>query len=205
MPPAPHIAILVMAAGQSLRMGCDKLLLRQATGQTLLEDRISVAIATGHPVYVALGDHARDRHHITRASGANPVLCADAELGMGHCMAQAVATLPARLDAILVLLADMPAITTEDINRVCSSFDGKHVIRGAEPDGTAGHPVLFPAQMRPQLEALCGDTGAKEVVKTSPARLVHLPRRHATTDIDRQTDWDSWQQAQGRANGDREP
>ncbi|PKP79286.1 MAG: nucleotidyltransferase family protein, partial [Alphaproteobacteria bacterium HGW-Alphaproteobacteria-2] len=94
---------------------------------------------------------------------------------------------------VLVLPADMPEITTEDLRAVAAAFDGAHVLRGAGADGTPGHPVLFPAAALPALAALSGERGARDLA--AGARLVTLPGRHALTDLDTPEDWADWRAA----------
>ncbi|MFN5826754.1 MAG: nucleotidyltransferase family protein, partial [Rhodobacterales bacterium] len=67
------------------------------------------------------------------------------------------------------------------------------------PDGTPGHPVLFPVWALADLAALTGDSGARDLLQTYRNRteLVALPARHAVTDLDTPEDWAAWRGAQG--------
>lgn len=192
MRPAPKLAILILAAGRSTRMGRDKLLMRGPDGDTLLEGRLRVASATPYPVFVALDPDNRTRQEAVKAWKARAVICPDAKLGMGHSLAQAVAQLPKDLDGLVILLGDMPEITTSDILLIGENHAPDHVVRGCDDALRPGHPVLIPAVMFSRIMALSTDRGAKEILKQMPIVHVKLPGNHATADIDTPQDWTRW-------------
>lgn len=192
MSQATSLAVLIMAAGQSRRMGRDKLLLRGRDGAPLLADRIDTALATGRPVFVALPDQDTDRLKIVRATKATPLFCPNASLGMGHSLSDAIGMLPLDLDGVLIMLADMPALTTRDINQVCAAFGPDCILRGGTQNLTPGHPVLVPARFLSKLDVLQGDQGAQNTLKDVPTRIVPLPDDHAAFDIDTGEDWQLW-------------
>lgn len=189
----PHI--LILAAGASSRMrGADKLL-EVVDGEPLLRRVARMALATGWPVSVVLTQgHAARRAALDRL-GVAQITAANAAEGMAASLVAGVQALP-RGVAVLLVLADLPLIETADLNAViaASAADPACVWRGADPDGTAGHPVLFPADLRGELLGLTGDEGARAVLKTHAARvrLVPLPQGHATTDLDTPEAWAAW-------------
>lgn len=189
------IHILILAAGLSSRMrGGDKLL-EQVDGQPLLRQVCQSALATGCPVTVALPlDRPKRQDAIADLPvAAIPVM--NAHQGMAASLVTGVAALPDHA-AILLLLADLPEITATDLQTVLaeSRLYPNAILRGAAADGTAGHPVLFPADLRDELLTLKGDEGARSVLfhHANRMRLVPLPDRHATTDLDTPEDWAAW-------------
>jgi hypothetical protein len=83
-------------------------------------------------------------------------------------MAASIVTGVAGLDTpVLVMLADMPDVTAADLHLMMSlsAQAPDAILRAATEDGRPGHPVLFPADLLPELAALTGDTGAREVLK----------------------------------------
>ncbi|MDE9449051.1 nucleotidyltransferase family protein [Aliiroseovarius sp. Z3] len=187
----PSLAVLIMAAGQSQRMGRDKLLLCGSDGITLLAHRIDTAIQTGHRVFVALPPGDTRRLDVVSRTEATPIPCPNAHLGMGHSLSDAIKMLPS-CDGVLILLADMPALTSDDLRNVSAGYDPDWVIRGGAQDLAPGHPVLIPARFLDRLETLEGDQGARNLLKSLPTRIVPLPQDHASFDIDTQEDWQSW-------------
>ncbi|MCI2393675.1 nucleotidyltransferase family protein [Aliiroseovarius sediminis] len=191
MDPAPNLAVLVMAAGQSRRMGRDKLLLPARDGRPLLEHRIRAAQRTGHRVFVALPPDAQERQQVVYNLDATPLICTDAALGLGHSLSQATGQLPKGVAGVLIVLGDMPALTGDDLVAVCTRFDPKRILRGAGGDAP-GHPVLIPARFLNRLKSLSGDQGALHALKDAPTGLVPLSGDHACFDVDTPDDWKMW-------------
>lgn len=198
--PAPSTAILVLAAGASRRMrGRDKLL-EPVAGEPLLRATVRKARATGCPVHVALPDAAHPRAACLAGLGAVPVWVPDAAEGMAASLRAGVAALP-QAERIMIMLADMPEITTGDLAALIAAArdgaDGTLIWRGASADGRPGHPIVFDAALRPRFAALSGDTGGASILAAcrDAVRLVPLPGAHATCDLDTPEDWAAWRAA----------
>ena len=195
----PPLALLLLAAGKSTRMGdTDKLLLPVA-GKTLLERTAEIAMASGHPLYVTLSPERPARATVLRGMALKTVVVADAAEGIGASLRGGVAAIPED-HAILVMLADLPDLSTADLERVIAQWQLQphRIHRGGNGIAKPGHPVIFPPALRPALLALKGDQGAKEVIsqaEESPI-IVLLPANNALRDIDTPEDWARWQQSQ---------
>jgi len=192
----PHI--LLLAAGSSSRMrGGDKLL-EQVAGRPLLASVAQAAIGTGVPVTVALPPDRPARAAALEGLALRQVTVPDAKDGMAQSLKAGLAAIPAAA-GVMLLLADLPEITTQDLRRIldCWQEEPQAILRGAAADGTPGHPVCFPPDLRDDLMTLKGDEGAKSVLVRHRARLrlVPLPGRHATTDLDTPEDWAAWRAA----------
>jgi CTP:molybdopterin cytidylyltransferase MocA len=189
-------AILLLAAGASSRMrGADKLL-KTVGGRPLLARMAERALATGHPVFVTLPEGGGPRRAALEGLNVTPVAVADAECGMSASIRAGIGAVAPDTPAALIMLADMPEITTADLDALlAASARAGHgrIIRATGEDGTPGHPVLFPARLFPALKALQGDRGARTLVKREEPVLVPLPGRHALTDLDTPEDWQAWQ------------
>lgn len=193
-----HIPIIILAAGQSSRMrGADKLL-QDVDGQPLLQRIAKVArAATDAEVLVALPLMPHDRWAVVENCGVKGLEVADASEGMNASLRRVIKALPDLPNAIMVLLADLPELTTNDITTVLKSAknDKDYLIwRGTSDAGIPGHPVVFSATLLPQLRALTGDSGAQSVVRENSdhVRLVPLPGTHATLDLDTPEEWANW-------------
>lgn len=191
--------ILVLAGGSSRRMrGRDKLL-EEVDGEPLLARQARAARGTGARTLVALPPGAEGRRAALRGIGVETVTVPDAAEGMGHSLSAAVRAVPAGRD-VLVVLADMPEIGTTEMARMleeAAAHPGA-VLRATSADGRPGHPVLFPARLRPRLLALSGDTGARDILKGETLRKVALPGEAALTDLDTPEAWDAWRAARAR-------
>lgn len=198
MTAAADPVILILAAGASSRMrGADKLL-EPVADQPLLARTAAAAQATGLPCLVVLPPDRPARLAALAAAGVAHVIAADAGLGMAESLKAGVAALP-QDRAIMLLLADLPEITTEDLTRIAAAHRAtpEAILRGASATGAPGHPVLFPARYRADLLTLAGDEGARSILARHRdlVRLIPLPGRHATTDLDTPEDWAAWRAA----------
>ncbi len=193
---ADPVAILILAAGASSRMrGADKLL-QPVDGRPLLAERAAAARTTGAPVFVALParDAAPERWRAVDGLGVTCLEVSDAASGMAASLRAGVGALPDQTAGVVILLADMPEITSDDLAALIAGADGATILRGAGADGTPGHPVLFPARDFAALRALDGDRGARDLLRRERGRvrLVPLPGAHALTDLDTPEDWARW-------------
>lgn len=191
--------ILILAAGASSRMrGGDKLL-EQVAGEAQLARIARAALATGLTVHVALPPDRPDRRAVLADLAIRPVTVPDPAKGMAESLKAGLATLPPGA-AVMLLLADLPEITAADLTSLHALWQAEPeaILRGAAQDGTPGHPVCFPPDLRDDLMMLQGDEGARAVLVRHRARLrlIPLPDRHATTDLDTPEDWAAWRAAQ---------
>jgi len=189
------IAILILAAGTSSRMeGRDKLL-ELIKGQDLLSRVTEQACATGFSVFVTLGTDAKKRAQAIANAPVTIIPVADASQGMSVSLKAGIRSLPPGLNGVLIMLADMPEITTDDLSILLTHFaevGAKRVVRGTDETGHPGHPVILPARLFNRVGRLSGDQGARELLMRENVSLVQLPRGHATTDLDTPEDWISW-------------
>ncbi|MFD3189601.1 NTP transferase domain-containing protein [Sedimentitalea sp. HM32M-2] len=203
--PDADIPIIVLAAGASRRMrGIDKLML-PVDGRPLLRRQVDLARAvTSGPVIVTLPPPPHARYGALAGSGATAVPVADAEEGMNAALRAGFAALPGSSRAAMLLLADLPDLSEDDLRNVLHSVDLNSdflVWRGATQDGEPGHPVVFAAPLFARIARLSGDSGGREVVAAAGNRvaLIRLPGRHARRDLDTPEDWARWRAAHQNA------
>lgn len=187
--------ILLLAAGRATRMrGADKMQ-EPVPGpfgdQPLLTAMARRCLRAG-PTRVVLGPGQAARRALLEGLEVE-VLEAPEGAGMAASIVAGVAGLDT---SVLVVLADMPDVTAADLHLLIalSGQAPDAILRAAAEDGTPGHPVLFPADLLPELAALTGDTGAREVLKRHEDRvhLVPLEGARALMDLDTPEDWDAW-------------
>lgn len=186
----PHI--LILAAGASSRMAPRDKLLEKIDGQPLITRSLRIALATGLPVTMALPPDRPDRWQAVEGLGGDRITVVQAHVGMAESLKAGLAAIPA--DApVLLLLADLPELETTDLLAVAAQ-DATLIQRGATQSGQPGHPVLLPVWLRPELEMLTGDQGARDLFQRHKdrLRLVPLPANRALTDLDTPEDWAGW-------------
>ncbi len=194
----PDLPILILAAGASSRMqGRDKLLER-VDGVPLLarQARLARAASCGE-ILVALPPRPHPRYRVLEGMEVTPVPVAGAAEGMNASLRTVFAALPPKAPCAMVLLADLPALQTDDLLQVIEAVDLKTenlIWRGATQDGKPGHPIVFKADLFAQIAQLQGDSGGREVVATASGKvaLVPLEGNRARLDLDTPEDWDNW-------------
>lgn len=190
--------IVLLAAGRSSRMrGRDKLL-EEIDGQPLLRLMGSRAVKAGVPVRVVLGPDQVTRRAALEGLAIEIVEATDSD-GMAASIRAGVAGLEG---PVLLALADMPAITAQDMYLMVSlgAQAPQAILQAATRDGRPGHPVLFPADFLPDLARLQGDGGAKSILTAAGARrhLLPLADDRALIDLDTPEDWAAWRAARKR-------
>ena len=190
-------AILILAAGASSRMrGGDKLLERVA-GHPLLRVMLERAVtAADGPVLCTLPAPDHPRAACLEGLAVQAVLVPDSAAGMSASIRAGVTAVPQDCSAVMVLPADMPEVTADDIALMLSEHAAQPgvILRAMDRDGVPGHPVIFPADLFPALRAVDGDRGARDVLQVHADRIrrVALPDHHATTDLDTPEAWADW-------------
>ena len=185
---------LLLAAGASSRMrGRDKLL-EEVNGEPLLRLMAKQAISCSDSVFVTLPYEDRKRRAVLSGLDIVIVDVAKSSLGMSESIKCGIKAAQA-CDAVMILPADMPEITAEDMMqlwRVTEQSAEQQIIRATSENGQAGHPVIFRRNHFDELVQLEGDSGAKAVVERHGFLPVALDAAHALTDLDTPEDWENW-------------
>lgn len=186
------LLILILAAGSSSRMrGGDKLL-EQVAGEPQLRRIARRALASGCPVRVVLPPDRPLRAAALQGLGLDQKTATDAAEGMAASLRAGAAGWHG---ALMILPADMPEIDTQMIVQMVDlhTENQELILRGAS-HGRAGHPVILPADLLPELAQLSGDEGARSLIARhkNRLRLVDLPGAAALTDLDTPEDWAAW-------------
>ena len=178
---------LILAAGRGSRFGGDLKQLADIAGETMLQRAVGLAQAvTPERVSVVLGyEHEKLRLLVKSAhTFVNP----NWQTGIGGSIAFGVASLPASASAVLIYLCDQVALSEADLKRLCTTFeDEKSRITCAAYAGGFGVPAIFPRAYFPQLIALEGDSGAKQLLHANP--VISIPLEAAAIDIDTYEQW----------------
>lgn len=169
--PACQAAGIILAAGESSRMGRDKALLPYA-GSTFVEHLLSLYLPRVSPVVVVLGHHADEiRSRLGERSGLRFAINTAYRSGQLSSLQAGIRALHPETAAALVTLVDHPGVAGETLDRLLAS-PGPLVIPVYR--GRRGHPVLFSRPLLDELLALPADGSAKAVVRSHLAEAVQL-------------------------------
>ena len=192
----PEIGIIILAAGESIRLGKPKQLL-EYEGKSLLRRSVEAALECEcEKVVVVLGFKAEE---LAKEVGDLPVNIARND-NWAEGISSSIKTGLARLletnpdiGAVVIMLCDQPFVNEKTIRSLVDTFQarGKPIV-AAEYDGVVGVPALFDREMFDELLKLDGDTGARAVIRRSVGdNVATVPAPEAAFDVDTPADLNS--------------
>jgi molybdenum cofactor cytidylyltransferase len=174
-------------------MGRPKQLL-EFCGQTLLKRAASVALEAGcRPVIVVTGAHAEASRKALHGLDVCEVENKQWESGIGSSVCvgvEAVVAAAPRISAIVLMLCDQPFVAREIIAGLVAVHrkTGCGII-ASQYGGSYGVPALFSRKYFPELTALKGTAGAKQVIQKHLAKVHLLPFPEGEIDVDTPDDF----------------
>ena len=165
------VAGVILAAGESRRMGSPKALLRYRE-ESFLDTVIGLFTARCAPVIVVLGAHAQQiRQHTARP--ATFVLNPDYQRGQTTSMQCALRAVPPDADGVLFTLVDHPSVAPATLDALlapASSHLPRPLLRVPRYGGQRGHPIWFAPTLIPEFLALPHDAAARDIVRAHAAQ-----------------------------------
>ena len=161
------IAALILAAGESSRMGRDKATLGYGSS-TFLETIVKALGAAGlERVAVVLGHHAEEIRQAMNLGAAEVVINRNYRRGQTSSLQAGLKALKRPgLEAVVVCLADHPAVSSETLRRLVDSFrESRAPVVIPTYQGRRGHPVVMARELFEELDSLGPDAGANTVVR----------------------------------------
>lgn len=171
---APVEAIL-LAAGESRRMGYPKPLLRLGS-RTFIEVLAAAILQSTARLIVVVGAHAGAvRHAVPVDPRIAVVENPDYLRGQLSSIKAALPHVSPEAGGALVHLADHPMVRAETFAAVIDGYRRlQKPITIARYRGRRGHPVLFARELFAELAAAPEDQGARVVVAADPARVAYI-------------------------------
>jgi len=183
---AGEIGVIVLAAGESARLGRPKQLIRVG-GSTLLRRAARAAIAAGDRVVVVLGAHADRLGRELEGLNVSTVTNDRWPEGMASSIRAGLAALCERSapSAVIVTLCDQPLVGTEALLRLVDAYrEGGPRVVASSYGGGVGVPALFASELFDELSALEGNAGAKAVIARHAGEGRAVPCPEAELDVD---------------------
>lgn len=165
---------LILAAGESRRMGSPKALLLYE-GETFLDRLIRLFSLHCSPVIAVLGAHRdRVRTGIQRAAEALLVENPDFLQGQLSSMQCGLRAVPAQADGVLFTLVDHPAVRPETLAALAGAH-GPARLRIPRYGSRRGHPMWFSKSLIAEFLALPATASAREVVTSHADGIAYIP------------------------------
>lgn len=164
-----EVCAIVLAAGESKRMGSPKMLLAY-NGTTVLGKVIENVLAAGITEPLVISGAERD--DIIKAAMKYPVKhCYNDKYrsGMLSSVQCGLTSLADECRAVLVMPGDQPMIGESEINKVIKAWrrSGRGIVMPSF-NGKRGHPLLVDMKYRPEILALPEEEGLRRLAERHP-------------------------------------
>jgi molybdenum cofactor cytidylyltransferase len=189
------LAIIILAAGKSNRLGSPKQLL-QYKGKGLLQNAVEAALKTNNnSVIVITGANASLIDIELIDSPVNQVFNENWEDGMASSilcgLTYAESILP-DLEAVLFMACDQPFVDGDLLNNIIEKQKETGApITACVYEEVTGIPAIFHKSIFPELKTLEGDNGAKRIIMNHPDKTVTLSFQQGKIDIDTKADYEN--------------
>lgn len=183
------IAAIIVAAGESRRLGQPKQLLL-IDEEPLLQRAIRSAREAGaSSVFVVLGAHRELIEKSIDFGAAKIVVNNEWQEGIASSVragVHAVQSEAPTAEGMLVMSCDQPRVTADHLHRLImmSYAQSAPTAIASTYEGTRGIPAIFPRQAMRDLLALRGDKGARALLMAPPWPVISIPLPGGEVDID---------------------
>jgi len=190
--PTNNIGVVILAAGDSTRLGRPKQLV-QFKGKALLQHAIDqvVQLEVG-PSVVVLGGNKDQISSRIDPKGLQVVLNSDWQHGIASSMQvgfEQILSNERKIDHIMFVLSDQPFLEVSQLKRLVKThLSGNRMATYSEYDGVLGVPAIFSQAAFPFLKTLKGDQGAKKLTTMKGFEFETEPFEKGLFDIDTEED-----------------
>ena len=191
---------VVLAAGESSRMGSPKALLRAPDGRSFVASIVAALAGAGVTDLVVVTGTHHDQIAAALTEDGLPAqvrVVRNPDPSRGQLSSLLVgmdAIVDMRTEALLVTLVDVPMIDAQTIGAVVAAWRRTRapIVRPAKGD-RHGHPVLFDRALFDELRSAPLDGGAKTVVRRYEGQIVNVPvdGEGSLIDVDTPADFDA--------------
>lgn len=188
-PEIENFAVIVLAAGQSSRLGKMKQLL-PVNGKVLIVRQLEKALAISNNVYCVLGHQAERMQACIEHLPIKTIINSSWSSGMASSIAAGVNALSANIEAVMIVLVDQWRLASEDLvqQKNCWQTQANLIVaaKNSNSEGrmSIGPPVVFPCKYFTELSQLTGEQGAKTVLMKYLDNLLAVPMENAFIDVD---------------------
>ena len=193
------ISAVILAAGESRRMGTQNKLLLPIGGEALLVKLVtSVCASDVSQVIVVIGHEAEKIRRKLNEFPLNFVYNPNFSEGMTTSIKYGVKVVSHECDGLLICLGDMPFINTSEINKLIHAYvknriKGEGLIVVPVFKRQRGNPVLFSIEFRNDILEHKKASGCKEVImKNSDSVMeIEMDDEKMLLDVDTMEDYQS--------------
>jgi molybdenum cofactor cytidylyltransferase len=185
------VAAVLLAAGQSRRMGATNKLLAEINGKPLVRHVAEALDASGLAEVVVVLGHEADKVALAlNGLDVKLVFNVDHMSGQGSSVAAGIAAVDPSVTDVLVALGDMPLVTADLFGQLINAHiiqpDHQRRITMPSVEGQRGNPVIWGRAFMPELKTLVGDSGGRQLLHDHSAahNLVQVDNTAVIEDVD---------------------
>jgi molybdenum cofactor cytidylyltransferase len=170
------IAAIVLAAGQSSRMGAHKLLLPLGDSAVIAHVADAALASRLRPVVVVLGHGADDVRQALPLRDVHLVANPHFAEGLSTSLRAGLDALPVSVTGVVIALGDQPGVTPTHFDALAAhAAETGALIIVSTYAGRRGNPVYFARTLFDELRAVAGDNGGREIIARHPELVRTLP------------------------------
>ena len=182
-----RISAVLLGAGESKRMGVDKLSLPWGR-KTMLEHCFETLLRSQvQELVVVLSIRNKGIRNLFQGRKVRIVVNPLSKMGMSASIRRGLQEIHPHCHGILIALGDQPLLKTSTINALIRTFDqGKGGIIVPSFRGRRGHPVIFQRRFKKELLNLKGDAGGRSIIEShlEDVRVVPVKSIGVVKDVD---------------------
>lgn len=186
------IALAILAAGESMRLGRAKQLL-DLDGKPLIEHVIDAGLGSAcDRVFVILGANYDEIHKAIQQRPVAILANPQWQSGMGSSIKAVVdhiVSAQSIIDSLILCTCDQPFLSAELFNQLISASSGTCKIVASKYANTIGVPALFKSEIFPELSSLDGTQGARKIIQKNIESVITIEFPEGAIDIDTEDDW----------------
>jgi molybdenum cofactor cytidylyltransferase len=188
----PNVGIIILAAGNSSRLGEPKQLLTFQNKTLIRHIAETAAEVAGEKVIVVTGSSAALIENELAGLPCQHIYNAHWQEGMASSIVKGVTVLKETYDdstGCILAVSDQPFVTAEIFQNLIAGAQSGAAIVASSYGNTIGTPVYFSKTYFEQLLQLKGTEGAKKLILAHKSEVHSLPFPLGTVDIDTQEDY----------------
>ncbi len=194
MPIYEKIGAVILAAGESKRMGFPKQLI-EICGEKLIRIVVKKVLNVGFgDIVVVLGHMAGDiARYMDDMTGIKIIVNPRYREGMSTSLIEGIKNLRRDIEAFMVILGDQPFVSKETMEKIIEAYyrmERKPLMVVPTYRGLRGNPVLISSRITEDIMSLRGDIGARALMEKYKAYISYIETQDpgVVLDIDTRED-----------------
>ncbi len=172
------VSAIVLAAGESRRMGQDKLLVPYGRSTVLQHVIEALQSSDLDEVVVVVSKGAKDVAKLVKATRAKLVLNPDSSRGMLSSVRCGLEGVSPQTDAVMVVLGDQPSLSADIVDQLIYTYQGtESSIVVPKCRGRRGHPLLFSMKFKSDVMEHYDEVGLRGLLNAHSEHVFELPIR----------------------------